>query len=43
MFMNKHGYIIPDRHMINDAQKITVVLQDGRQDKARLVALRQID
>ncbi|NIH10967.1 MAG: outer membrane-stress sensor serine endopeptidase DegS [Serratia symbiotica] len=37
VIMNERGYIITNRHVIKDAQQITVVLQDGRHDEALLV------
>ncbi len=37
VIMNELGYIITNRHVIKDAQQITVVLQDGRYDEALLV------
>lgn len=35
--MNERGYTITNRHVIKDAQQITVVLQDGCHDEALLV------
>jgi serine protease DegS len=37
VIMNDRGYIITNRHVIKDAQLITVVLQDGRRYEALLV------
>ncbi|WON76542.1 outer membrane-stress sensor serine endopeptidase DegS [Serratia sp. UGAL515B_01] len=37
VIMNDRGYIITNRHVIKDAQQITVVLQDGRRYEAMLV------
>ncbi|TQI82407.1 DegS peptidase [Serratia fonticola] len=37
VIMNDRGYIITNRHVIKDAQQITVVLQDGRRYEALLV------
>ena len=37
VIMNERGYIITNRHVIKDAQQITVVLQDGRRYEALLV------
>ncbi|AGB84278.1 periplasmic serine pepetdase DegS [Serratia sp. FGI94] len=37
VIMNDHGYILTNRHVIKDAQQITVVLQDGRRYEALLV------
>ncbi|RLM11210.1 outer membrane-stress sensor serine endopeptidase DegS [Gibbsiella quercinecans] len=37
VIMNERGYIITNRHVIKDAQQITVVLQDGRKYEALLV------
>ncbi|MXU21305.1 outer membrane-stress sensor serine endopeptidase DegS [Serratia marcescens] len=37
VIMNERGYIITNRHVIKDAQQITVVLQDGRRYVALLV------
>lgn len=37
VIMNDRGYILTNRHVIKDAQQITVVLQDGRRYEALLV------
>lgn len=37
VIMNDRGYIITNRHVIKDAQQITVVLQDGRRYEALLI------
>ncbi|WP_127959986.1 outer membrane-stress sensor serine endopeptidase DegS [Serratia microhaemolytica] len=37
VIMNERGYIITNRHVIQDSQQITVVLQDGRRYEALLV------
>lgn len=37
VIMNDRGYIITNRHVVKDAQQITVVLQDGRRYEALLV------
>ncbi|QUY47490.1 outer membrane-stress sensor serine endopeptidase DegS [Serratia plymuthica] len=37
VIMNERGYILTNRHVIKDAQQITVVLQDGRRYEALLV------
>ena len=37
VIMNERGYIITNRHVIKDAQQLTVVLQDGRRYEALLV------
>lgn len=37
VIMNERGYILTNRHVIKDAQQITVVVQDGRRYEALLV------
>ncbi len=37
MIMDQRGYIITNKHVINDADQIIVALQDGRVFEALLV------